>query len=68
MGGIQMKYYSYFDGPDGVATTISELQILEQYFEYWSKRMQEVGKDSEISPQNCIDDFCVIHWAWEVFP
>ena len=64
-----MKTYQ-FEEPDRgghiVVTNITEDQILEDYFDYWSIKMVKVGKSSLISKQHCIKDFCVIHGAWEI--
>ena len=59
-----MKIYKYCD-LDG-EYYITEAQIIEQYFPYWSKMMGKAGKKTLISYKNCIEDFCIIHWAWEV--
>ena len=64
MGRIQVKYYQIVDS-SGISI-LSEVQILEFYWDYWSTRMQECGKQSEIDPKTCIEDFCVIHWATEI--
>jgi len=49
--------------------TLSETEILEQYWDYWSSRMiAKYGEDEfhrTWSKQDCIDDWCIIHWAWE---
>jgi hypothetical protein len=48
-------------------TEYTEAQILEEYWEYWKGRMeQKYGSDyEEITPENCIDDWVVVNWAWE---
>jgi hypothetical protein len=28
--------------------------------------MKEIGKEAEATRENCIEDWCVIHWATEV--
>ena len=61
-----MKYYAFLDGPNGEVTKMSEVDILNTYWEYWSMQMEKVGKYEDINPKNCIEDFCVIHWAWEI--
>ena len=64
-----MKYWTTtFPGEFGqhVVETWSEEQILESYWDYWCKRMTEVGKDPEVHTfKDCIDDWCTIHWAVE---
>ena len=68
-----MKYYSYYlqadDGSDNV-DTLSEDEILKEYYEYWYSRMcKKFGKehvDSNYSKLDCIDDWVVVNWAWLV--
>lgn len=70
-----MKYYSYneydpdsplADDKGGYVVTLSEKEILEQYWDYWCDRMRQVGKDpNHYSQLDCIDDWCIVHWAWE---
>lgn len=71
-----MKYYSYCEPKDpvngdfsAVTITLSEQEILKEYWDYWYERMiQKFGKehvDANYCPKDCIDDWCVIHWAWE---
>lgn len=70
-----MKYYSYNEyNPDspladetgGYVVTMSEEEILNEYWDYWCKRMTEIGKDPEVMTfQDCIDDWVVGRWAWE---
>ena len=72
-----MKYYSYsepnFDDNGKLLrediVTKSEQEIISEYFEYWYERMcKKFGKehvDSAYTKQDCIDDWIVIHWAWE---
>lgn len=64
-----MKYWTIVEpGDDGstpVYSTLSEEDILKEYFDYWSNRMKSIGKNNEITPDNCIYDWCVVHWAWE---
>lgn len=63
-----MKYYSYVE-PDGdsdwTATRVimSADEILGDYWDFWSSKMKEFGKSDKISHQNCIDDWCTVHWA-----
>lgn len=58
------KWYKYYDldGPQW----INNHQIINEYFQYWSEKMASVGKAAEISYEKCIEDFCVVHWAFEV--
>ena len=71
-----MKHYTWVE-PDfdeegnykGPITMIwSEQQILDHYWDHWEKAM--IAKYGErallITEDNCIQDFCVVHWAVEV--
>jgi len=63
-----MKYWTIvFPGEfsQTVRETWSEDQIIESYYTYWSTKMIQAGKGDDISRENCIDDWCVIHWAVE---
>lgn len=62
-----MKYWTYVEyGKEGKeeTRTLSEAQIIKQFFPWWSKRMREADKGHLINHQNCIDDWVVINWAW----
>jgi hypothetical protein len=74
----KVKYYSYneydpespnADETGGYVVTLSEEEILKDYWEWWYLRMcMKFGKehvDENYSPADCIDDWCVVHWAWE---
>ena len=67
-----MKYYSYDEyseeGP--VIITKSEQEIIDEYYDFWYDRMcKKFGKehvDANYAKQDCIDDWVVTHWAWEI--
>lgn len=66
-----MKKYSFMeltDDEEAKMTVMTEDQILEEYWEFWSRKMTEkYGPDHEwITSENCIEDWCVTHWAVEV--
>lgn len=67
-----MKYWSisYPDENDNdVVETLSEDEIIAQYYPYWSSRMIEKYGQKEFdeiwSKKECIEDWVVVHWAWE---
>ena len=60
-----MKFYRY-DEPDNESIVLSEEQIINSYYPIWSKKMKELGKDDLISKEKCIEDWCTVHWAYEV--
>ena len=55
-----MRYWTIVEPADDYSeafyTTLSEEEILREYFDYWSGKMKSVGKHDEITPENCIYD------------
>ena len=70
-----MRYWTYIEPknpPDDftpVYITLSEDEILEKYWDYrYNQVCESWGKektDAEYSKQDCIDEFVIIHEAWE---
>ena len=71
-----MRYWKYAepnnpekDDFSSVITTLSDEDILKEYWDYWYGRMcDKFGKDhvdANYSPQDCIDDWVIVHWAIE---
>ena len=69
-----MKYYSYntwrtHPTEDGYIRTLSEKDIIKEYWDYWQERMiAKFGKEhfeANYSEKDCIDDWVVVNWAWE---
>lgn len=69
-----MKYYTYveqtpFDDMTARYVTLSEEEILKEYWDYWYGRMcDKFGKDifdSTYSSADCIEDWVITNWAWE---
>ena len=65
-----MKYWTIaFPGEFGqhVQETWSEDQIMESYYRYWVSKMLEHhhGPHADITRENCIADWCSVHWAQE---
>jgi hypothetical protein len=64
-----MKYYTIVY-PDVTETgheydhweTLSEQEILNQYYHYWATKMIANGRQ-DISEEKCIQDWCLVHWA-----
>lgn len=67
-----MRYFSYDDYSDdgGHIVTMSEEEIRKQYWPYWYGRMcEKFGQehvDKTYSFQDCLDDWIIVNWAWEV--
>ena len=73
---IKMKYWCYNEydpnnskANSGYVVTLSEDEILENYYPYWSERMiKKFGQeefDKTYCKLDCIDDWVVVNWAWE---
>ena len=63
-----MKYYTIvFPGEfnQHVQETWSVDQILKSYYTYWVTNMIQCNKQADISENNCIEDWCIVHWATE---
>ena len=44
--------------------TLSEKQILDDYWTYWYVRMVEKNQPIEkLTSEQCIEDWCIVHWA-----
>lgn len=72
-----MKYYSYDTykrdpSKDSYVVTLSEEEILKEYWNYWQERMiAKFGKEhfeANYSEKDCIEDWVVVNWAWEYKP
>ncbi len=60
----ELYIYSEFDGNNGRDVIISREQILKEYWPYWYSMMLKAKKLKEINTDNCVTDFCIIHWAY----
>ena len=66
-----MKYWTYVEPThdEDHIVTMSEKEILDQYFPYWFDMMAKAGKnialEGSLMGQMCIDDWVTIHWATE---
>lgn len=61
-----MSAWRYLEmGSDGqpVVVTMSEEDIIREYYPYWQEQMRRAGKADQISEQGCIEDWVVVHWA-----
>ena len=52
------------DGVSPVYKTLTEAQILEEYFPWWKAELVRLGREHLISEQACIEDWVTVHWAW----
>ena len=67
-----MRYYSFaypIDGDD-VVETMSEEDIRKEYYPWWYGKMcEKYGKqhvDANYMFEDCLDDWKVVDWAWEI--
>jgi hypothetical protein len=51
---------------DAVLVTMTEADIIRDYYAYWCQQMERVGRSDLICEERCVEDFAVIHWAWKV--
>ncbi len=79
MYNASMRYFSYNEyDPDspradelgGYVVTMSEEEIRKQYYPYWYGKMcEKFGKehvDENYCFKDCLVDWQVVNWAWEV--
>ena len=63
-----MKRWSYIEPTSAtdmtpVVITMSEDEILKEYYPFWEGQMLKLGRGGKISPEACIEDWVVVHWA-----
>ena len=70
-----MRSWQYLEPRDpengdwtGVPITVTDADILRDYFPHWSSVMRRAGKEDQISEETCIADFVVTQWAVELPP
>lgn len=56
----------YPDGDTHVEEVLTDKQILDTYYSWWSGEMLRVHRAPMITPEMCIEDWVTVHWAWEV--
>lgn len=70
-----MRYFSYDEyktdpSVDPYVETVSEEDVRKTYYPYWYERMcNKFGKehvDANYCFEDCLDDWVVTNWAWEV--
>lgn len=63
-----MKYWTICypgEHDQHVQETFSEDQIIKSYFPYWCEQMVKAGRGDFVNERDCIEDWKVVHWAWE---
>lgn len=69
-----MRYYSYneYTDPDELhyVVTVSEEELRQKYYPYWYGKMcDKFGKDhvdATYSFEDCLEQWIIVNWAWEV--
>jgi hypothetical protein len=67
-----VRYFSYneYDENSGCVVTVSEEDIRKEYWPYWYKKMcakyEQSYVDQNYTFEDCLEDWVVVHWAWEV--
>lgn len=64
----RFHYTELNDDFTSVHIIVTEDYIIEHYLPYWSNAMRYKGLSEEINNENCIIDYCTIHWAEEITP
>lgn len=69
-----MRHFRFYE-PDGrgnnVTVTVSDSWIEKTYFPHWlekvrAKKANHPSFECEETLDNCIEDFLVVSWGWEV--
>jgi hypothetical protein len=68
-----MRYFSYNEYDEdqgGVVVTKSEEDIRKEYWPYWYGKMcdkyEQAYVDEHYCFEDCLTDWIVVNWAWEV--
>ena len=70
-----MRYYCFYTletdpSVDSYVKVMSEEEILAEYYDYWYDKMcSKFGKeivDRDYCKNDCIDDWVIVNWAWEI--
>jgi hypothetical protein len=65
----RMRTFQYNELGHDAPLTITEAEILATYWDYWAAAMlKHGGLSPRITPDNCVYDFVVVFWAWELPP
>lgn len=49
-----------------IVERLTEDQIIEQYYTYWSTKMIQNCPNEPITRERCIEDWVTVHWAIEI--
>ena len=60
------KTYAYDNYPSGIVYITWE-EVIAEFYDTWKEKAAAKG-GIELTEENCIQDWIVINWAWEVKP
>ena len=60
------KVWCFLEYGDDFVRFITEEEILDIYWDEWYNRMVALERQDQISLENCIEDWVVTNWAWEL--
>lgn len=62
------QFNEYSEETSNLVVEMTEEEIIKDYWPVWSKKMeQKFGPGHElITKENCIEDWVIVNWAWEV--
>ena len=65
-----MRVFKYNEYEDTEPRLITEQEIRVEYWPYWYERMcKKFGKqevDNKFTFEDCLDDWVIVNWAWEI--
>ena len=65
-----MRVFKYNEYEDTEPRLITEQEIRVEYWPYWYERMcKKFGKqevDLKFTFEDCLNDWVIVNWAWEV--
>lgn len=59
-------YNEIGENNEPIIKTFTEEEILKTYYPWWKSELESLGRSNLVSEENCIEDWVVINWAWEV--
>ena len=62
----RFKYVELWDNYKLVEMIVTDQYIMDNYYPYWKFEMTRLGREYNISAENCIEDFLTINWATEI--
>ena len=70
MDQLTMRVFKYNEYEDTEPRLITEQEIRAEYWPYWYERMcKKFGKqevDTKFTFEDCLNDWVIVNWAWEV--